>query len=90
MCLQDKRLGYHSEAIAFKYFPEKLRWRVNCLEKLLAEEFPAVEARIRAGETPLPYFWGLTGGKHCYRIDTDTMEEAPWEYFRRAAQERAK
>jgi len=81
LCEQDKRLGYHSEAIAFKYFPEKLKWRINCLEKLLAEEFPAVEARIEAGESPLPFFLGLVGQRHRYVTTASSIEEADWESF---------
>lgn len=81
LCELDKRLGYHSEAIAFKYFPEKLQWRITCLEKLLAEEFPEVEARIEAGEAPLPYFLGLVGQSHRYVTTANRIEEACWENF---------
>ena len=40
----DSRLGYHSEAEVFKYFPAKLAWRAAELERLLAEDFPACRA----------------------------------------------
>ena len=33
LCDADCRLGYHSEAEVYKYFPEKLRWRINELTK---------------------------------------------------------
>ena len=39
LCEADARLGYHSEAEVYKYFPEKLEWRAGELEKLLANEF---------------------------------------------------
>ena len=39
----DARLGFHSEAEGYKYFPALLRWRVEQLRGLLAEEFPQVE-----------------------------------------------
>ena len=40
LCRLDRRLGYHSEAEVYKYFPEKLEWRASQLEYLLAVEFP--------------------------------------------------
>ena len=33
LCQSDCRLGYHSEAEVYKYFPEKLRWRIGELDK---------------------------------------------------------
>lgn len=81
LCEKDKRLGYHSEAIAFKYFPDKLRWRISCLEQLLAEEFQAVENRIAEGKTPLPFFRGLEAGAHRYVTTAEQIEDAEWESF---------
>ena len=37
LCESDSRLGYHSEAEVFKFFPEKLAWRIAELEKLEPE-----------------------------------------------------
>ncbi|MBQ9501407.1 MAG: hypothetical protein IJU70_04530 [Lentisphaeria bacterium] len=34
LCRSDCRLGYHSEAEIFKFYPEKLAWRIAELEKL--------------------------------------------------------
>ena len=34
LCRNDSRLGYHSEAEVFKFYPEKLAWRIGELEKL--------------------------------------------------------
>lgn len=34
LCRSDARLGYHSEAEVFKFYPEKLKWRIAELEKL--------------------------------------------------------
>jgi hypothetical protein len=39
LCRIDSRLGYHSEAEVFKYFPEKLSWRIGELRELLQEDF---------------------------------------------------
>lgn len=43
LCERDKRLGYHSEAEGYVFFPEKLMARVELLNKLLAEDFPSFD-----------------------------------------------
>lgn len=77
LCKLDKRLGYHCEAVGFKFFPEKLYWRIEELEKLLATEFPRVEERVKAGELPLPFYFGRHPEGHRYV----TEQTAPWENF---------
>lgn len=52
LCRQDARLGYHSEAEVYKYFPEKLEWRARELEELLRTDFPPVRAALARGEKP--------------------------------------
>ncbi|NMB97391.1 MAG: hypothetical protein GYA02_12410, partial [Clostridiaceae bacterium] len=49
LCKFDSRLGFHSEAEGYKYFPEKLLWRVKQLEYLLKEEFPRMRKFIESG-----------------------------------------
>ncbi len=66
LCESDSRLGYHSEAEGFKFFPEKLLDRIAWLEKLLKEEFAAVEKRIAEGKTPLGYYYAE--GENAYRL----------------------
>lgn len=58
LCIEDDRLGYHSEAEGYKFFPEKLLWRIERLEELLATEFPEVRRRISDGLAPLEYYLG--------------------------------
>ncbi|HUS80734.1 MAG TPA: hypothetical protein VM283_05655, partial [Armatimonadota bacterium] len=48
----DSRLGFHSEAEGYKYFPDLIRWRMEQLRWLLREEFPEVQARA-ASRGPL-------------------------------------
>ena len=50
LCRKDPRLGYHSEAEVYKYFPEKLEWRARCLEEMLAEDHAAAEAFLKSGD----------------------------------------
>jgi len=40
LCERDSRLGFHSEAEGYKYFPEKIRWRMQQLKDVLATMCP--------------------------------------------------
>ena len=66
LCESDKRLGYHSEAEGFKFFPEKLRDRIAKLNACLEVEFAETEKRIKAGLSPLGYYYAE--GEHAYLI----------------------
>ena len=66
LCKKDNRLGYHSEAEGFKFFPEKMEHRIEKLEELLRTEFPEIEERIALGKAPLEYY--TTEGKELYEI----------------------
>ncbi len=57
LCLADSRLGYHSEAEGYLFFPEKLDARIALLEELLEKDFPALDLNAPwidefAGRTP--------------------------------------
>lgn len=69
VCKEDTRLGYHSEAEGFKFFPEKIKYRINSLKKLLDTEFKEVEKRIEEGLSPLSYY--DAEGEECYPIGRD-------------------
>ena len=43
LCENDCRLGYHSEAEGYHYFPAKLEARIKLLEELLEKDFPAFD-----------------------------------------------
>jgi hypothetical protein len=47
---RDSRLGYHPEAEGYKYYPSKIRWRMEQLQKVLSTDFPEVEKQIRDGK----------------------------------------
>jgi hypothetical protein len=55
----DSRLGFHSEAEGYKYFPAKLEWRMQQLQDLLDEGFPRIARQIRAGEPLWPEYTGV-------------------------------
>ncbi|MBN2375824.1 MAG: hypothetical protein JXD22_05470 [Sedimentisphaerales bacterium] len=58
LCRRDSRLGFHSEAEGYKYFPEKIRWRMNQLQGLLDTEIPSLERMIERGEDVFAEYTG--------------------------------
>jgi hypothetical protein len=68
----DLRLGYHSEAEGFKFFPEKLEDRLESLRALLADEFPVVERRLTEGKPPLGYYYAE--GQTARNLGPDMIE----------------
>jgi hypothetical protein len=52
LCESDSRLGFHSEAEGYKFFPAKLAWRIEQLQSLLEKDFPAVKDRIDKKQKP--------------------------------------
>jgi hypothetical protein len=49
LCENDSRLGFHSEAEGYKYFPEMIRWRMKQLRELLDTEMPALQKQLEQG-----------------------------------------
>lgn len=43
LCRKDHRLGYHSEAEGYLFYPEKLEKRLELLSELLEKDFPAFD-----------------------------------------------
>jgi hypothetical protein len=68
LCLNDSRLGFHSEAEGYKYFPGKLDWRKKELQKLLKNDFMELTKQIMAGEEIFPEYTGVTPRGKVYRI----------------------
>lgn len=48
LCLDDSRLGFHSEAESYLYYPDYFDWRVPVLEEA-AVRLEQIEAEVRAG-----------------------------------------
>jgi hypothetical protein len=72
LCQRDSRLGFHSEAEGYKYYPEKIRWRVQQLRTVLAADVPAVETLIREGKPLFPEYTGREpGGALAYATRSD-------------------
>ncbi|MBE7063315.1 MAG: hypothetical protein E7390_05975 [Ruminococcaceae bacterium] len=79
LCGKDTRLGYHSEAEGYKFFPEKLSDRIEKLHTLLKTEFCEVETRIQQGLLPLAYYGAEEDGSRKYTLEN--RENARWEYI---------
>jgi hypothetical protein len=72
LCERDSRLGFHSEAEGYKYYPEKIRWRMEQLHSVLAGDVPAVEKTIREGKLLFPEYTGREpGGALAYATRSD-------------------
>ena len=56
----DSRLGFHSEAEGYKYFPAKLRWRVRLLEQLLEAGFEPVFNNLKENGALFAEYSGRT------------------------------
>ena len=76
LCEADARLGYHSEANGYKFFKEKLLWRIDLLKRLLDTEFPYVEKRILRGEYPLEFYRAEGEGLSSYTIREQNIDSA--------------
>lgn len=81
LCKQDVRLGYHSEAEGFKFFPQKLQDRIQQLEELLRTEFVEVSSRVAQGLPPLEYYEGIEDSDDLkyYTLSHTGLQDAPWE-----------
>ena len=85
LCQQDARLGYHSEAEVYKYFPAKLQWRVRQLQSLLDTDFvtadslldnpPALRIFLRGDAAPaLPgKTYGANGIRWSFDFDAENL-----------------
>ncbi len=80
LCNRDSRLGFHSEAEGYKYFAKKIQWRMECLEKLLERDFPAVSGMISSGKPLFPEYTGKTPQGKVYRLPS-SEPDAPGEVF---------
>jgi len=58
LCEKDSRLGFHSEAEGYKYFPAKLRWRIGQLKNVLEKDVPAVKKIILRDQLLFPEYTG--------------------------------
>ena len=58
LCERDSRLGFHSEAEGYKYYPEKIRWRMQQLRDMLAKDAPELERMIRDSKPLFPEYTG--------------------------------
>lgn len=58
LCEKDSRLGFHSEAEGYKYFPAKIHWRMQQLKDVLADDVPEIEKMIYDGKLLFPAFTG--------------------------------
>ncbi|MEK6794205.1 MAG: hypothetical protein AABZ39_05480 [Spirochaetota bacterium] len=78
LCRADSRLGFHSEAEGYKYFPAKLTWRIERLRTLLQNDFPQVEKIITNGTDLFPEY---TGKNPLGKVYSSGIGGSAWEPF---------
>ena len=76
ICLGDPRIGYHSEAEGFKFFPEKLKARIENLERLFDTDFKEIRSRLLDGRCPIGYYFAE--GEDAYSLGSD-KDSFVWE-----------
>lgn len=81
LCEKDNRLGYHSEAEGYKFFPEKLTHRISQLKELLETEFVVVQKRIDAKLPPLAFYQGEEKDVEHYQMSKEGLAQAQWQYL---------
>jgi len=78
LCRQDPRLGFHSEAENYKYFPKWLEQRVQELKDVLKNDFSQLEAVILAKHDVFPEYTGVMASGNPY-LCTGDKESAECE-----------
>ncbi|MEO8961066.1 MAG: hypothetical protein ABI325_04240 [Ginsengibacter sp.] len=89
LCKTDSRLGFHSETEGYKYFPEKIRWRMQQLKSVLANDVPEVEKMILDDKLLFPEFTGkkptgaVANAVHSDRIEDviNSISGLQWQKF---------
>ena len=72
LCERDSRLGFHSEAEGYKYFPDKIRWRMQQLQNVINNDVPELEQIIRKNKPLFPEYTGIRPvGAIAYAVPSD-------------------
>jgi hypothetical protein len=76
LCIRDSRIGFHSEAEGYKYYPAKIEWRMNELKKLLKNDFPEIKKHITEGDLLFPEYTGeKPEGLVAYSLHQNSLPE---------------
>ena len=81
LCEADSRLGYHSEAEGYKFFPEKLFERIEKLKQMKVFEFRIARNNLEDGQPALPWYQGQNGP--VYRMYKEPLTKAVYEEIRK-------
>ncbi len=76
LCHADPRLGYHSEAEGYKFFPKKLENRIENLKRMKQEEFATVRKNLANGKAALSWYQGKEGPGYQLTHVSDAYGEA--------------
>ena len=78
LCENDPRLGYHSEAEGYKFFPEKLLDRIGKLQRLL-DDFAKAHKRLINGQKAI--CWQPAAGEKTYCLNQASVEKISGEAY---------
>jgi len=77
LCEADSRLGYHSEAEGYKFFPRKLTDRVEKLKRLKETEFCQVRKEVAEGKNLFSRYFAKEGSG--YQMLKGDITQATYE-----------
>ena len=96
LCEADSRLGFHSEAEGYKYFPEKIRWRMQQLKNVLANDVPEMKKLILDDKLLFPGYTGKEPeGDVAYAVQSESSlwsgkafesSDLQWQPFKHGAE----
>lgn len=75
LCKADSRLGYHSEAEGYKFFPEKLTDRIEKLRLLKQVEFAEARENLRQGRPAISWCPGEMDTVYRLGSDAEVISE---------------
>lgn len=77
LCDNYPYLGYMTEANGYKFFTQKLLWRIETLRELIEKEFNIVKQRLNKGLSPLAFYSGEEEGSKTVKISTSGEYSVP-------------
>ncbi|MEO5996566.1 MAG: hypothetical protein ABIN89_07550 [Chitinophagaceae bacterium] len=85
LCQNDSRLGFHSEAEGYKYYPERIQWRMKQLKGVLSNDVPELKKLINTNQLLFPEYTGKKpAGPLAYSVRSRgnlSLADNTWQSF---------
>lgn len=82
LCEKDARLGFHADAEGYKFYPEKLRWRISQLRHTLDQDVTRISEMIERGSPLFPSYTGKIPAKGSAYVASTTKTPVEIEKYR--------